>query len=123
MTMHRREASCSCDALGSRASRRRHPGATGSARGMRVAKGAVVAFGTYLKQIARRGEKHGELAPEEAAQAFGAMLDGGVPELEVGAMLVALRMKSESLNELLGCYEALGERVHRLEPLAGTVRT
>jgi len=90
---------------------------------MRVANGVAVAFGTYLKQIAHRGEEHGELAPEEAAQAFGAMLDGGVPELEVGAMLVALRMKGESLGELLGCYEALGERVHRLEPLAGTVRT
>src|SRR5262249_62212715 len=47
----------------------------------------------------------------------------GVPELEVGAMLVALRMKGESVGELLGCYEALGERVHRLEPLAGAVRT
>ena len=90
---------------------------------MRVANGVAVAFGTYLKQIAHSGEEHGELAPEEAAQAFGAMLDGGVPELEVGAMLVALRMKGESLGELLGCYEALGERVHRLEPLAGTVRT
>ena len=90
---------------------------------MRVANGVAVAFGTYLKQIAHCGEEHGELAPEEAAQAFGAMLDGGVPELEVGAMLVALRMKGESLGELLGCYEALGERVHRLEPLAGTVRT
>ena len=90
---------------------------------MRVANGVAVAFGTYLKQIAHRGEEHGELAPEEAAQAFGAMLDGGVPELEVGAMLVALRMKGESVGELLGCYEALGERVHRLEPLAGTVRT
>jgi len=82
-----------------------------------------VAFGTYLREIARSDDERGELAPDEAAQAFGAMLDGGVPELELGAMLIALRMKGESLGELLGCYEALGERVHRLEPLGGTVRT
>jgi len=80
-----------------------------------------VAFGNYLKGIA--GDERGDLAPEEAAQAFGAMLDGGVPELELGAMLVALRMKGESLGELLGCHQALGERVHQLEPLAGAVRT
>jgi anthranilate phosphoribosyltransferase len=50
------------------------------------------------------------------------MLDGGVPELELGALLVALRMKGESLGELLGGYQALVERVHRLEPPARDVR-
>jgi anthranilate phosphoribosyltransferase len=82
-----------------------------------------VSFAAYLREIARSGDERGELTPEEAAQAFGAMLDGGVPELELGAMLVALRMKGESVGELLGCYEALGDRVHQLEPLPGTVRT
>lgn len=80
-------------------------------------------YGTYLKEIARGGADRRDLAPEDAARIFGAILDGGVPELELGAILVALRMKGESLGELLGGYQALCERVHRLEPPPGEVRT
>ena len=47
------------------------------------------------------------------------MLDGGVPELELGAILIALRLKSESLPELLGFYRALNERLFRLRAPAG----
>ena len=47
------------------------------------------------------------------------MLDGGVPELELGAILIALRVKSESLPELLGFYNALSERLFRLRAPAG----
>jgi len=85
--------------------------------------GARVSYGAYLKEIARGGDESRDLAPEDAARIFGAILDGGVPELELGALLVALRMKGESVGELLGGYEALCERVHRLEPPAGDVRT
>ena len=82
-----------------------------------------MAYGTCLKEIARRDGDRRDLALEDAAQIFGAMLDGGVPELELGALLVALHMKGESPGELLGGYAALCERVHRLEPPAGDVRT
>ena len=51
------------------------------------------------------------------------MLDGGVPELELGALLVALRMKGESPGELLGAYEALAARVHQLQPPRRRPRT
>jgi anthranilate phosphoribosyltransferase len=80
-------------------------------------------YGACLKAIAPGNAGARDLAPEDAARLFGAMLDGGVPELELGALLVALRLKGESLAELLGCYLALGERVHRLDPPAGDVRT
>jgi len=50
------------------------------------------------------------------------MLDGGVPELELGALLVAFRMKGESLAELLGAYEAACERLLRLRVPAGGTR-
>ncbi len=72
-------------------------------------------YSTLIKALACRPDPH-DLAPEDAALAFGAMLDGGVPELELGAMLVALRMKGESPGELLGAYEALAARVHQLQP-------
>ena len=80
-------------------------------------------YGSCLKEIARGGGDHHDLAPEDAAQIFGGMLDGGVPELELGALLVAFRMKGESSAEFLAAYAALCERVHRLEPPAGDVRT
>jgi anthranilate phosphoribosyltransferase len=72
-------------------------------------------YSALIKTLACRAEVR-ELAAEDAALVFGAMLDGGVPELELGAMLVALRLKGESPGELLGAYEALAARVHQLKP-------
>ncbi len=82
-----------------------------------------MSYGACLKDLAGGDHDARELAPEDAARIFGAMLDGGVPELELGALLVALHMKGESPGELLGGYAALCERAHRLEPPAGDVRT
>jgi anthranilate phosphoribosyltransferase len=82
-----------------------------------------VSYATYLKALAQAGNDGRDLAPDDAAGLFGAMLDGGVPELELGALLLALHLKGESPSELLGGYLALCERVHRLEPPAGEVRT
>ncbi len=48
------------------------------------------------------------------------MLDGKVGELELGAILMAYRIKGESLDELRGFYRALQERVTPivLEPVS-----
>ncbi len=81
-----------------------------------------MSYATLIRTVACRADAH-DLAPEDAALLFGAMLDGGVPELELGAMLVALHMKRESTGELLGAYEALAARVHRLQPPAADPRT
>ena len=82
--------------------------------------GAVrMSFAHYLKQIGRGGERPVDLSEHDAYQLFSAVLDGGVPELELGALLLALRMKSESLPELLGFYSALDERLSRLRAPAG----
>jgi anthranilate phosphoribosyltransferase len=81
-----------------------------------------VSYAGLIKTLACRADA-GEVAPEDAALVFGAMLDGGVPELELGALLVALRMKGESPGELLGAYEALAARVHQLAPPGGAPRT
>jgi len=73
-----------------------------------------MSFAHYIKQIGRGGEGAGELSEQDARQLFGAMLDGGVPELELGAILLALHLKLETLQELLGFYSALNERMFRL---------
>jgi anthranilate phosphoribosyltransferase len=75
-----------------------------------------MSFARYIKQIAQGANDAGDLSERDAHQLFGAMLDGGVPELELGAILLGLRMKSETLPELLGFHSALCERVFRLRP-------
>jgi anthranilate phosphoribosyltransferase len=80
-----------------------------------------MSYAALIRTLACGGEPR-ELAPEDAALVFGAMLDGGVPELELGALLVALRTKGESPGELLGAYHALAARVHQLQPQAAGPR-
>lgn len=82
-----------------------------------------MSFAGYIREVVKTGRDARERSASEAAQLFGAMLDGGVPELELGALLAALAVRGESANELIGFYEALGTRVHRLRAPAGDVRT
>ncbi|MDB5812855.1 MAG: DNA-binding protein YbiB [Betaproteobacteria bacterium] len=79
-------------------------------------------FATYIKDLGRGAENPGDLSEQDAHDLFGAMLDGGVPDLELGAILIALRVKSESLPELLGFYSALSERLFRLRAPAGKAK-
>ena len=79
-------------------------------------------FGQIVKQVARAQQGAPDLTEEDAHAVFCAMLDGGVPDLELGAMLTALRMKTESLAELLGCYRAVTERLYPLQAPAGRLR-
>lgn len=81
-----------------------------------------MSYSAILKEIARGVHGARDLALEEAEQLYGAMLDGGVPELELGAILIALRLKGESANELLGFYQALERRVYPLDAPGGGVR-
>jgi anthranilate phosphoribosyltransferase len=71
-------------------------------------------FAQYVKQIARAPGTARDLSEEDGHDLFCAMLDGGVPDLELAALLVALRLKSESLGELLGFCRAAGERLYRM---------
>lgn len=73
-------------------------------------------FANFIKRIGRVGDG---LSEQDAHQLFGAMMDGGVPELELGAILLALRMRPETLPELLGFHGALNERVNRLQAPPG----
>ena len=81
-----------------------------------------MSFAQYIKQIGHGAEGAGDLSEQEACLLFGAVLDGGVPELELGAILLALRMKSESLDELLGFYNALNDRLFRLHTPTGKAK-
>ena len=73
----------------------------------------------YLKEIARG--KHGarDLTREQARTLFAAIFAGDVPEVALGAILVALRIKNETPDELAGMMDALAPFV---EPVRFPVR-
>src|SRR5512145_763563 len=79
-------------------------------------------FGQYIKEIGRGAEGARDLPLDDARQLYAAMLDGGVPDLELGAIMLGLRVKGESLDEMLGFLSAADDRTHRLDMPHGRVR-
>ena len=71
-------------------------------------------YAHYIKEIGRGAEGSRSLPYEEAKELYGAMLDGGVPDLELGAIAIALRVKGESLDEMIAFFDAARERTHTL---------
>ncbi len=78
-------------------------------------------FACYIKEIGRGRDSARDLSEDEAYHLFAALLDGGVPEVELGAILIALRMKGESASEIIGFERAAAERVSRID-FVGAVR-
>jgi len=78
-------------------------------------------YACYIKEIGHGKDGARDLSENEAYHLCAAMLDGGVPELELGAILVALRMKGETAEEIAGFQRAVDERTNRL-PGVGSVR-
>lgn len=73
-----------------------------------------MSFAHYIKEIGCGEVGARNLSEQDAYQMFAAMLDGGVPDLELGAILLAMRVKTEALGELLGFYQAASERLPML---------
>lgn len=77
-----------------------------------------------ISPILRRLSKRTAAAPDatawldadEAFALWGAVLDGALPELELGALLASLAMAGESPDELLGLHRALAARQARFSP-------
>src|SRR5690606_12776451 len=67
-------------------------------------------YGAIIKEIGRGAKGARDLDTAAAAALFGDILDGAVPELELGAILIAFRIKSEALPELLGFKQAMDTR-------------
>jgi anthranilate phosphoribosyltransferase len=65
----------------------------------------------------------GTLSRDQAQAAMGAVMDGEATSAQLGALLVALRMRGETVDELAGFASAMRERVLRVEAPAGTVDT
>lgn len=68
-----------------------------------------------IKEVGRGKEGAMDLDHAVAQELYGHMLDGKVPDFELGALLVAFRIKGESEAEMQGFYQAMSERVMTLQ--------
>ncbi|MFX1763160.1 DNA-binding protein YbiB [Paraburkholderia sp. A1RI-2L] len=60
----------------------------------------------FIKEIGRGPHGARSLSPEDTQALYTAMLDGRVPELELGAVLLAYRLKGETADELASMLAA-----------------
>lgn len=68
----------------------------------------------YLKEIARGQHGARDLTRDQTRILFTAVFAGEVPDVALGALLVALRVKGESVDELAGMMDALAAHVRPL---------
>lgn len=78
-------------------------------------KKIIMNFAQILRDIENTENECRDLAYDDAERLFAAMLDQAVPDLQLGALLLALRAKGLSAPELIGFHTALERRTHRLE--------
>lgn len=69
-----------------------------------------------IKEVGR-GKNHARDLDFDTARAlYTHMLNGEVPDLEMGGILIALRIKGEGEAEMLGFYDAMQQQTMRLTP-------
>ena len=61
------------------------------------------------------------LSEEEAASAFEAIMEGGVPEMLLAAFLVALRARGETVDEIAGAVRAMRGKMRKIRAPAGAI--
>lgn len=73
-------------------------------------------YRAIVKEVGR-GKNHArDLDRDTARSLYTHMLDGDVPDLEMGAILIALRIKGEGEPEMRGFYDAMQQHTLRLTP-------
>ena len=68
-----------------------------------------------LREFIRLAVEGVHLSREQAASALDAMLEGSAPVAQMAALLVALRIKGETPDEIAGAAQALRSRAARVE--------
>lgn len=75
-----------------------------------------------LAQLCIGPDGASDLDAKQAHTLFGAMLDGALPEFELGSVLTSLRWKRETVEELRGFVSAANERVRQIDLPPGLPR-
>lgn len=76
---------------------------------------------SLIREIGRGKNAARDLSRNDARALFAAILDNEIPPLQLGAILIAMRIKGESLDELAGFLEACETCYPHLAAPAGTV--
>jgi anthranilate phosphoribosyltransferase len=66
-----------------------------------------MSISSFLKIIGRGSKGAGDLTRNQAKEVFEMILSGKVSDLELGAFCIAMRIKGESVSELMGFMDAL----------------
>jgi anthranilate phosphoribosyltransferase len=69
----------------------------------------------FIKEIGRGRKGARSLSRDEAHALYAAMLGGRVSDLELGAILLAMRIKGESVEEITGFLDAVEESMEKLQ--------
>ena len=69
---------------------------------------------SFLKVIGRGSKGAGDLDRNQAKEVFSQILEGNVSDLELGAFCIAMRIKGESVSELMGFMDALQPHLNLL---------
>lgn len=73
----------------------------------------------FIKEIGRGKKGARSLSRDDARQLYAAMLDGRVSDLELGGILLAMRFKGESVDEIAGFLDAAEDALDKLTAPAG----
>ncbi|KFC02004.1 putative anthranilate phosphoribosyltransferase [Trabulsiella guamensis ATCC 49490] len=76
-------------------------------------------YRTIIKEVGRGKHHARDLDFDTARALYTRMLEGDVPDLEMGGILIALRIKGEGEAEMHGFYEAMQQQTIRLTPPVG----
>lgn len=73
-----------------------------------------MSFSRYVRLLSEPGDDAGAADSAAIQNLFGAMLDGGVPDLELGAVFVALHARPASVALIVAANRATSTRVQQL---------
>ena len=76
----------------------------------------------FIREIARGKKGARDLSRDEARRVYAAMLNGELTDLEMGAFLIGMRIKGESVDEIAGFLDAAEASFEALGPLRACVR-
>lgn len=75
--------------------------------------------GPFIREIGRGKKGARDMSHDDARTLYAAMLDGRVSDLELGAFLIGMRIKGESVSEIAGFLEAAESSFTPLQAPAG----
>lgn len=73
----------------------------------------------FIKEIGRGRKGARSMSRDDANQLYAAMLDGRVSDMELGALLLALRIKGETVEEIAGFLDAAEASFDKIPAPAG----